>query len=117
MSEHAFDNINILLMYKVMKVRYSINVPAQGIRGLLTPKTSVRYSIDVPAQGIRGLLTPKTSVYFSTVTYDILQEGREDWTDYNFHSCKPSVSPLFSVFIALTRPNIKFLTHPSSTWH
>lgn len=51
MSEHAFDNINVLFMYKVMKVRYSI---------------------DVPAQGIRGLLTPKTSVCFSTVTYDIL---------------------------------------------
>jgi len=50
-SEHDFDNINVLLMCKVMKVRYIT---------------------DVPAQGITGLLKPKTSVYFSAMTYDIL---------------------------------------------
>jgi len=32
----------------------------------------VRYSIDVPAQGITGLIKPKTFVYFNTMTYDIL---------------------------------------------
>jgi hypothetical protein len=49
-SEHVFDKINVLLMYRVMKMRYSK---------------------DVPAQGITGLLKSKTFVYFNTMTYDI----------------------------------------------
>jgi hypothetical protein len=72
-SKHGLCSINVLPVYKMM---------------------ILRYCIDVPAQGKTGTLKPKTSLYCSVMMYDTLSGRREDWTDSNIHSCKPPLIPV-----------------------